>query len=57
MAPVPRVAEAGPLAGAAAEKWAAKEPGCTPAMIMPKLLEGVVDETGDLLAATLERAG
>jgi len=42
---------------AAAEQWAAKDPSRAPAMIMPKLLDGVVDETGDPFIATMDRAG
>lgn len=41
----------------AAEGWAAKEPGRTPDMIMPKLLTGVVDPDGDDFVANMDRAG
>lgn len=41
----------------AAEGWAAKEPGRTPDMIMPKLLSGVVDPDGDDFVANMDRAG
>jgi predicted TIM-barrel fold metal-dependent hydrolase len=41
----------------AAQSWAAKEPGRTPDLIMPRLLDGVVDETGDLFIANMDRAG
>jgi predicted TIM-barrel fold metal-dependent hydrolase len=41
----------------AAEGWAAKEAGRTPAMILPRLLDGVVDETGDAFVANMDRAG
>jgi predicted TIM-barrel fold metal-dependent hydrolase len=42
----------------AARGWAARKPNeRTPAMIMPKLLEGVVDETGDGFVANMDRAG
>jgi len=40
-----------------AEKWAAKSPGRTPEMIMPKLLDGVVDQDGKLYIETMDRAG
>jgi predicted TIM-barrel fold metal-dependent hydrolase len=41
----------------AAESWARKAPGRTEAMIMPKLLDGVVDETGDDFVKNMDRAG
>lgn len=41
----------------AAEQWAAKSPDRTPGMIMPKLLSGIVDETGDDFVANMDRAG
>jgi predicted TIM-barrel fold metal-dependent hydrolase len=41
----------------AAEGWAAKEAGRTPDMILPRLLDGVVDETGDDFIANMDRAG
>lgn len=41
----------------AAEGWAAKEADRTPDMIMPKLLEGLVDETGDDFIANMDAAG
>jgi predicted TIM-barrel fold metal-dependent hydrolase len=40
-----------------AEKWAEKAPDRTPDMIMPKLLEGIVDEDGKLYIETMDRAG
>ncbi len=40
-----------------AEAWARKAPGRTAAMIMPRLLDGVVDEDGDLFVANMDRAG
>jgi predicted TIM-barrel fold metal-dependent hydrolase len=41
----------------AAEAWAKKEAGRTVDMIMPRLLEGVVDRNGDLFIANMDRAG
>ena len=41
----------------AAEGWATKEPGRTPPMIMPRLLEGLVDQTGDDFIANMDAAG
>lgn len=41
----------------AAEGWAAKEEGRTPAMIMPRLLEGLVDANGDDFVANMDSAG
>jgi predicted TIM-barrel fold metal-dependent hydrolase len=41
----------------AAAQWAAKAPDRTPEMIMPKLLSGLVDETGDGFIANMDRAG
>jgi predicted TIM-barrel fold metal-dependent hydrolase len=41
----------------AAEGWAAKEPGRTPDMILPKLLEGLVDPDGDDFIANMDAAG
>jgi predicted TIM-barrel fold metal-dependent hydrolase len=41
----------------AAEEWAAKAPDREPAMIMPKLLSGLVDEDGDDFVANMDRAG
>ena len=41
----------------AAAGWAAREAGRTPAMILPRLLEGIVDETGDDFVANMDRAG
>ncbi len=41
----------------AAENWAAKEPARTPDMILPRLLSGIIDETGDLFVANMDRAG
>ena len=40
----------------AADQWAAKAPDRTPGMIMPKLLSGIVDETGDDFIANMDRA-
>lgn len=42
---------------AAAEGWAAKSPDRTPGMILPKLLSGVVDPTGDDFVANMDQAG
>ncbi|MWD26533.1 amidohydrolase family protein [Aquicoccus sp. SCR17] len=42
---------------AAAEGWAAKEESRRPEMIMPKLLEGIVDPDGDDFVANMDRAG
>ena len=41
----------------AAESWARKEPGRTEDMIIPKLLDGVVDETGDDFVTNMDAAG
>jgi predicted TIM-barrel fold metal-dependent hydrolase len=41
----------------AAESWVRKAPDRTPGMIMPKLLDGVVDETGNAFIANMDRAG
>lgn len=41
----------------AAEAWAAKAPDRTPEMIMPKLLSGLVDPSGDDFVANMDRAG
>ena len=41
----------------AAEGWAAKAPDRTPDMILPRLLDGIVDETGDDFVANMDRAG
>lgn len=41
----------------AAESWARKEPGRTEEMIIPKLLDGVVDETGDDFVTNMDTAG
>ncbi len=41
----------------AAEGWAAKEAGRTPDMIMPRLLEGLVDPDGDDFIANMDAAG
>lgn len=41
----------------AAESWARKEPGRTEDMIIPKLLDGVVDETGDDFVTNMDTAG
>ncbi|MGE4167172.1 MAG: amidohydrolase family protein [Xanthobacteraceae bacterium] len=40
-----------------AEAWAAKSPDRTPDMIMPKLLTGLVDQSGDDFIANMDRAG
>jgi len=40
-----------------ARKWAEKAPDRTPEMIMPKLLEGVIDEDGKLFIENMDRAG
>lgn len=42
---------------AAAEGWAAKSSDRTPDMIMPKLLDGIVDPDGDDFIANMDRAG
>lgn len=42
---------------AAAEGWAAKDDSRTPDMIMPKLLDGIVDPDGDAFVANMDRAG
>jgi predicted TIM-barrel fold metal-dependent hydrolase len=39
------------------EHWAKKAPGRTPEMIMPKLVEGVVDGDGKLFIENMDRAG
>ncbi len=41
----------------AAEQWAAKAPGRHADMIMPKLLDGLVDPDGDDFIANMDRAG
>src|SRR5262245_58504272 len=41
----------------AAEGWARKVPGRTEDMIVPKLLDGVVDETGDDFVKNMDLAG
>ena len=41
----------------AAEGWARKVPGRTEDMIVPKLLDGVVDETGDDFVKNMDSAG
>jgi len=41
----------------AAASWAAKEPGRSPDMILPKLLAGVVDPDGNDFVANMDRAG
>ncbi len=41
----------------AAAGWAAREAGRTPDMILPRLLEGLVDETGDDFIANMDAAG
>ncbi|MBJ3778105.1 amidohydrolase family protein [Acuticoccus mangrovi] len=41
----------------AAEGWAAKADARTPEMIMPRLLGGIVDESGDDFVANMDRAG
>lgn len=41
----------------AAEGWAAKAADRTPEMILPRLLDGVVDETGDDFLANMDAAG
>ena len=41
----------------AAEDWARKAPGRTEDMIIPKLLGGVVDETGDDFVTNMDTAG
>ena len=41
----------------AAEGWAAKADDRTPEMILPRLLAGIVDETGDDFIANMDRAG
>ena len=41
----------------AAEGWAQKVPGRTEDMIIPKLLDGVVDETGDDFVKNMDTAG
>ncbi len=40
-----------------AKQWAEKAPDRKPDMIMPKLLEGIVDEDGKLYLETMDRAG
>lgn len=41
----------------AAEGWAAKEPDRTPAMILPRLLTGLVDPDGDDFIANMDASG
>lgn len=41
----------------AAERWAAKDPARRPDMIMPRLLSGLVDETGDLFVSNMDTSG
>lgn len=41
----------------AAEGWAARVPGRQAADILPRLVEGVVDETGDAFLANMDAAG
>lgn len=40
-----------------ARKWAKKSPDRKPEMIMPKLLDGIVDEDGKLFIENMDRAG
>jgi predicted TIM-barrel fold metal-dependent hydrolase len=40
-----------------AERWAKKAPGRTPEMIMPKLLDGIVDDDGKLFIENMDQAG